>query len=155
MTNFSTPTVHSGQMDSAQLNKTCYKQPFSCTELARNLAPRRHHFNNFTFDFTTDPPPKLEAVGCYKDKINDRSMPTIYANFRPYINWNNLNATLQQCAFVARDIGYEYFGLQHYGECWSSENAALTYAKHGLQMDARQCWSNVGGVNTNFVYRIV
>ncbi|XP_015758816.1 PREDICTED: A disintegrin and metalloproteinase with thrombospondin motifs 18-like [Acropora digitifera] len=105
--------------------------------------------------YSFDPPPKLQAVGCYKDKINDRTMPTIYANFRPYINWNNLNATLQQCAFVARDIGYEYFGVQHYGECWSSDNAALTYAKHGLQMDARQCWSNVGGVNTNFVYRIV
>jgi len=105
--------------------------------------------------YSFDPPPKLQAVGCYKDKINDRTMPTIYANFRPYINWNNLNATLQQCAFVARDIGYEYFGVQHYGECWSSDNAALTYAKHGLQMNARQCWSNVGGVNTNFVYRIL
>ena len=54
---------------------------------------------------------------------------------------------------VARDIGYEYFAVQFYGECWSSTNAALTYDKHGRQTNPVKCWANVGGAGTNYVYR--
>lgn len=80
-------------------------------------------------------------------------MPTLYANFRPYKDWNNLNATIRQCAYVARDIGYKYFGVQFYGECWSSDNATATYDKHGVQTNTDKCVGNIGGANTNVVYR--
>lgn len=81
-------------------------------------------------------------------------MPDLYANFRPYKDWNNMNATILQCAYVARDKGYEYFGVQFYGECYSSVDAAETYDKYGVQTNADLCWANVGGSMTNFVYRI-
>jgi len=105
----------------------------------------------YTFDPLTVA--DLEAVGCYKDKSN-RAMPDLYANFRPYKDWNNMNVTILQCAYVARDKGYEYFGVQFYGECYSSVDAAETYDKYGVQTNADLCWANVGGSMTNFVYRI-
>lgn len=113
------------------------------------------HFPLMTSSLLTGPPPALEAIGCYKDKHNDRALPTLYHSFRPYIKWSNLNETIRGCATVARDMGYEYFGVQYYGECWSSENATYTYAKHGVQTKAKECMANVGGKYTNFVYRIL
>lgn len=102
--------------------------------------------------YVTDALPELETVGCYKDKKN-RALSTLYANFRGYIDWNNLNATIRQCAFVARDIGYEYFAVQYYGECWSSWDAADNYDKYGVQTKKEKCLANVGGSMTNFVFR--
>ena len=64
-----------------------------------------------------------------------------------------MNATIRQCALVARDIGYKYFAVQFYGECWSSADAALTYNKHGVQTNPNKCWANVGAAGTNYVYR--
>lgn len=101
----------------------------------------------------TDPLPEFEPVGCFKDKLSDRALPDYYASFRPFIDWHNMNATIRQCALVARDIGYEYFAVQFYGECWSSFDAALTYDKHGVQTNPSKCWANVGAGSTNYVYR--
>jgi len=103
--------------------------------------------------YSFDPLPDFEPVGCFKDKTNDRALPDSYANFRPFIDWHNMNATIHQCALVARDIGYEYFAVQFYGECWSSADAALTYNKHGVQTNPNKCWANVGAAGTNYVYR--
>jgi len=87
------------------------------------------------------------------DNRDDRALPVNYANFRPLIDWYNMNATIRQCAFVARDIGFEYFAVQFYGECWSSADAALTYDKHGEETNPDKCWANVGATYTNYVYR--
>ena len=101
----------------------------------------------------TDPLPEFEPVGCFKDKLSDRALPHNYASFRPFIDWHNLDAIIRKCAMVARDIGYDYFAVQFYGECWSSTDAALTYDKHGRQTNPVKCWANVGGAGTNYVYR--
>lgn len=101
----------------------------------------------------TDPLPEYEPIGCFKDKKGDRAMKDNYASFRFFINWHNLNSTIRQCALVARDIGYEYFAVQFYAECWSSSNAAETYSKHGLQTDLKKCYGGVGAGSTNYVYR--
>lgn len=100
-----------------------------------------------------DPLPEFEPVGCFKDKLRDRTLPDHYASFRLFIDWYNLNATIHKCAMVARDIGYEYFAVQFYGECWSSFGAALTYDKHGMETNPKKCWANVGAASTNYVYR--
>lgn len=100
-----------------------------------------------------DPLPEFEPVGCFKDKLRDRALPDHYASFRLFIDWYNLNATIHKCAMVARDIGYEYFAVQFYGECWSSFDAALTYDKYGMETNPRKCWANVGAASTNYVYR--
>lgn len=99
------------------------------------------------------PLPEFEPVGCYKDNLSDRALPDHYANFRPFIDWDNMDATIRQCALVARDIGYEYFAVQFYGECWSSFDAANNYDRHGVQTNPDKCWANVGAQSTNFVYR--
>ena len=36
-----------------------------------------------------------------------------------------------QCADIARDKGYKVFGLQFYGECWSSPNGLNTFNQFG------------------------
>lgn len=45
-----------------------------------------------------------------------------------------------------------YFGLQHYGECWSGKNADITYARDGSS-DA--CVNGVGKKGANFVYKFL
>ena len=102
--------------------------------------------------FVLEPLPKFEAVGCYKDS-SSRALPTLYANFRPFIDWYNMNATIRQCALVARDMGYKYFAVQFYGECWSSWDASENYDKYDKQTKTTYCWANVGGPMTNYVYR--
>ena len=105
-------------------------------------------------DFSpTDPLPEFEPVGCFKDNEKDRALPDFYASFRLFIDWHNMNATIRKCALVARDIGYEYFAVQFYGECWSSRDATLTYDKYGVETNPIKCWGNVGGASTNYVYR--
>ena len=93
------------------------------------------------------------AVGCFKDKRKNRALSDNYANFRPFIDWYNMDATIRQCALVARDIGYEYFAVQYYGECWSDVDAEINYDKQGVQTNLDKCWANVGGPWTNYVYR--
>ncbi|XP_022798270.1 A disintegrin and metalloproteinase with thrombospondin motifs 12-like isoform X2 [Stylophora pistillata] len=107
----------------------------------------------FSVVYSFDPLPEYEPIGCFKDKKSDRAMKDNYASFRFFINWHNLNSTIRQCALVARDIGYEYFGVQFYGECWSSSNAAETYSKYNLQTDMKKCYMGVGAAFTNYVYR--
>ena len=103
--------------------------------------------------WSTDPLPEFEPVGCFKDKSSDRALSHKYASFRFFIDWHNMDATIRKCALVARDIGYEYFAVQFYGECWSSRDAALTYDKYGVETNPIKCWANVGGASTNYVYR--
>ena len=99
--------------------------------------------------------PEFKSVGCFKDKKLLRALPHEYANFRLFIDWNNMNATIRQCALVARDIGYEYFAVQYYGECWSSFDAANRYDMYGAQTKPNECWAKVGGSSTNYVYRFL
>ena len=69
-----------------------------------------------------------------------------------------MNVTVNQCAHVAQDIGYEYFGVQFYGECFGGMKAGENYDKYGKSTN---CWNfdknsdfAVGSHFTNFVYRI-
>lgn len=70
---------------------------------------------------------------------------------------------MKQCAEKANEIGYEYFGVQNYGEC---HGGGENYAKHGMNnqtcdqtdiccdMFDNRTGHKVGGKLTNFVYRI-
>lgn len=69
-----------------------------------------------------------------------------------------MELTVNQCARVAYDKGYEYFAVQFYGECHGGKDAGKSYAKHGK---SEECWvfdenggHGVGNGLTNFVYRI-
>ncbi|KAL9986872.1 hypothetical protein ACROYT_G001080 [Oculina patagonica] len=89
---------------------------------------------------------------------NDRSFQDNNANFRSQIIWTNMELTVNQCARVAYDKGYEYFAIQFYGECWGGKDSAKNYVKYGRSEDCiefnNQNGHGVGGPKTNFVYRI-
>lgn len=68
------------------------------------------------------------------------------------------NGKMSQCdwsaAFPHSIPGFKVFGVQFYGECWSGENAELTYDKYGSSDDC-DLINKVGKNWSNFVYRLV
>ena len=111
----------------------------------------------FLLYFSPDPFPDLQPLGCYKDNGGDRALPINYANFRSQMNWTQVE-TVQQCAQVAFNKGYEYFAVQFYGVCYTGNDASQTYDKHGgsgkcVEAD-KTLGFRVGEEYTNFVYRI-
>ena len=112
----------------------------------------------FLLYFLPDSLPDLHPLGCYKDNKGDRALPDEYANFRDQIKWKQILETVQQCAQVAYNKGYEYFAVQFYGVCYTGDNASQTYYKHGrsdkcVEID-KTLGFRVGEEYTNFVYRI-
>lgn len=66
--------------------------------------------------------------------------------------WPDMTLVIQLCAEEAFKQGYTaMFGVQFYGECYSSKNAQNNYDKHGK---SNNCVSGVGKDWANFVYRI-
>ena len=66
-----------------------------------------------------------------------------------------MDLVVSKCAQEAYGIGYEYFGIQFYGECYGN---GTNYDKHGkskkcMMVDNRTD-HGVGEKFTNFVYRI-
>lgn len=105
----------------------------------------------------------LQPLGCYKDTKDDRAMSDQYLYLRGGgIQWNKtrhrgLDLVVKQCAEKAYEKDYEYFGVQHYGECYGN---GTDYSKHGkVKEEACDVFDNrngygVGKEFTNFVYRI-
>ena len=100
----------------------------------------------------------LQPLGCYHDSYHHRALSDSYANFRDQIIWQRMDLTVNQCARVAHDKGYEYFAVQYYGECYGGKDAGKNYAKYGK---STECWQfdkqtgfGVGRDWSNFVYRI-
>lgn len=63
-----------------------------------------------------------------------------------------MSLVIQLCAEEAFKQGYTaMFGVQYYGECWSSKTAESNYNKYGK---SKACINGVGKASTNMVYRI-
>ena len=70
-----------------------------------------------------------------------------------------------RCAKETSASGHSLFGLQYYGECWSDPDAAEKFGRYGKSEDCmgsgqKPCDDEdssecVGGVNINYVYRII
>ena len=141
-------------------NVICEKNGgFGRTQIVRSKYSIKLNNLPTTFVFI-DPAPNLQSIGCYNDSAKERALPVFYANARGNIDWFNMELTVNQCAQVASDMGYEYFGVQFYGECYSGRNAKESYAKYGNITEG--CWEvdnqtgfAVGKEGTNFVYRIL
>ena len=101
----------------------------------------------------------LQPVGCYKDRNSDRALPDFYHTLRGNIQWRKprrgLDLVVNECAEKAYQIGYEYFGVQNYGECYGN---GTNYAKYGgtnvCDMYDKGAGHAVGKSSTNFVYRL-
>lgn len=99
------------------------------------------------------PIPEFRPIGCFVDSgATPRPIPKLVANFRGNIDWHNLNKTVLECARRVNSKGFRYFGIQFYGECWSGENAELTYNKQGT---SKNCFRGLGERKANFVYAFV
>lgn len=99
-----------------------------------------------------------EPVGCFQDRGHDRALNHKVKNFRNFLGkklwekWPDMTLVIQLCAEEAFKQGYTaMFGVQFYGECYSSKNAQSNYDKHGK---SNNCVSGVGKDRANFVYRI-
>jgi len=82
-----------------------------------------------------------------------------------------LGDVLCRCAEQAQELGYEYFGVQNHGECYSGPNAKKTYSEDGpskqcITRDFKECPAITSGNNrnqedcvgvqgSNYVYRII
>jgi len=67
----------------------------------------------------------LVNFGCYQKIGGSKDMPVMIYNGRSEIDWNDyissLGSILCKCEKLAKEKGYETFGLQFYGECWGSK----------------------------------
>lgn len=103
--------------------------------------------------------PDLQPIGCYRDNDdkNQRALPVIYANFSGQINWTQVE-TVQQCAQVALNKGFEYFAVRDYGECYTGDDASERNTKYDESADCvetdKKLGYKVGKENTFFLYRI-
>ena len=66
-----------------------------------------------------------------------------------------MDLVVNECAKIAYEIGYDYFGVQDYGECYGN---GTNYAKHDgskrCDMYDKGAGHAVGKSFTNFVYRL-
>lgn len=102
---------------------------------------------------------RLQPIGCYKDKQKDRALPHYYHTLRGKIQWkkprHGLDLVVNECAESAYKIGYEYFGVQNYGECYGNGTDYSKYNESKLcYMYDKGAGHAVGETLTNFVYRL-
>lgn len=98
-------------------------------------------------------------LGCYRDKVVDRTLPLLIKSLRGDINWKDMSLTIDKCANLttARNHKLQVFSLQFYGECFSGYDGLKTYDKYGAlpysDNITQYCWAGVGGRGINFVYK--
>ena len=62
-------------------------------------------YRTYTFIYTGIP--LYEPVGCFQDSgATPRPLPRLLQDYRPHMNWNDIEAVIQHCAALANQIGY-------------------------------------------------
>ena len=64
----------------------------------------------------------------------------------------NRQTTIDQCARIARAMGYTFFAVQNTAECWWDEDAPNRYQMLG---GSGKCKDGVGLKGANSVYRLI
>ena len=90
--------------------------------------------------------------GCYRDNSNSRALPTETATYY----FSSKTYAIKLCNLAAYRKGYEVFGVQAGGECWSMANASkatanTTYNRFG---SATNCKDGAGESLANDVYEV-
>lgn len=173
---------HSGQHDHTQYGLDydgCIEDDYQpCTANSRYCVGK--HFSNMVFQIvdTSCPGISFEKVGCYADyhRSNERPLGDYLFNDRDasiqnwsgkMIDWRNWDVYVPQfacrCATAAKAHNATFFGMQFYGECWSSQQGHLTYFQDGGSSNCiDKCYAPCNqyrkfcsGMNfANFVYRL-
>lgn len=100
--------------------------------------------------------PQIVEVGCYKDSSSNRALRSFIQNKRYRIDWYNLRSVVTKCAERAWQLGFRYFGIQYYAECWSDREAESRYNMHGPVdplHDTQNCREGTGMNWANYVYK--
>ncbi|XP_031569120.1 uncharacterized protein LOC116303679 [Actinia tenebrosa] len=111
----------------------------------------------------------FEPVGCFRDDgRKPKPLPEQLLNDREKIDWNNWDSFMEdlvcRCAKKTLDEGYDTFGIQYYGECWSGpenlididrDGSSNECISHGYQSCKAQNTTCVGKNGANFVYKLV
>ncbi|XP_022796157.1 uncharacterized protein LOC111334628 isoform X1 [Stylophora pistillata] len=128
---------------------------------------------------------KFKKVGCFSDlQTSSRPMPeliftdmdessTKYSGNKAQLGELNtyLSDLLCRCAELTQELGYEYFGVQNHGECYSGPSVKHTYSKDGfsnkcITRNFKQCPTGkqhdriddqdycVGAQGANYVYHV-
>jgi len=95
-------------------------------------------------------------VGCYKDSLKDRPLREMLLNDRDKystyhdghrLDWRKWDKSMHslacRCAKKAEEKGYQYFGLQFFGECWSDVEGASRFYKDG-EAPQEKCFQELG-----------
>ena len=64
-----------------------------------------------------------------------------------YADYVGQQDVVQKCAKKAQELGYQVFGVQYGGQCWSGNSQ--TFAIYGY---SKFCTNGIGGAWTNAVY---
>ncbi|XP_078365080.1 uncharacterized protein LOC144649466 [Oculina patagonica] len=108
----------------------------------------------------------FSKIGCFQDK--SRPFPELLITQRKNIDWKNWNEFLERfvcdCANKTAAAGYNFFGIQFWGECWAGENPDAVYNSDGqsdscvgrdfLPCDNNASSSCAGKKGVNYVYVI-
>ncbi|CAG2225513.1 unnamed protein product [Mytilus edulis] len=105
-------------------------------------------FTMTTFDY--------QPVGCFSAVGNQNPLPTLLLSLRSTIDWYNLQLTIDECANLAHNTRYKYFGIEFWGECWVS--TLFNQSRFSLilgQNCETKCPLGVADEHIMFVYEIV
>lgn len=109
-----------------------------------------------TFSPTSSPVPvQYSYIGCYADEYQpNRKLPVLLATRDIDPTYRN---TVRRCAFLAREAGLPYFGVQDSAECWGGADLKLARS-HGPGVCDYHCdgyWPEICGGDWSFsLYRI-
>ncbi|XP_032237022.1 uncharacterized protein LOC5511759 [Nematostella vectensis] len=139
-----------------------------------------HEWHNYVYYIKPDCDLEFEKVGCFADNHHkgaqplpdyimsdrDKSRTDIFSGH--LIDWEHWDTYLPdlacRCAHITKEKGWNTFGLQFYGECWSGKDAEKTYAMDGKSSNcADKCYQTckesqkfcAGRNHTNAVYRLI
>ncbi|KAK3738877.1 hypothetical protein QZH41_014661 [Actinostola sp. cb2023] len=91
-----------------------------------------------------------EPLGCYAD-TRDRAMQ----NYFKTVYSSDYKHIFEVCRKEAEKLGYTYFGVQYWEECWGSNNAHATYDRHGCKDNCKVKGSYGTGTHwSNFIYHL-
>ncbi|XP_065641782.1 uncharacterized protein LOC105848164 isoform X2 [Hydra vulgaris] len=85
----------------------------------------------------------FSKVGCFNDfgSISGKRPFPNYVNYRSLIDWSNQKTSFENitmlCSSYAKNNGFEYFGIEFWGECWTGATTDINYARDG---ESNRCW---------------
>ncbi|RMX48625.1 hypothetical protein pdam_00008003 [Pocillopora damicornis] len=97
--------------------------------------------------------PKQISLGCFNEKKSSRLLNVKFGSFSTSYDAQNPYEMVIRCAHLARDMDYEYFAVQDFGDCRTDVKLVQNYKSYG-EASPDKCQGGVGASQTNYVYRL-